>query len=152
LDHGKVKNIAIIRNIYLNILKKKKRNILLQLRCGVPYYVTHGDFVCPTENGPIPDIGTFIKMIETTTGMLPNKMFGKPDKSFIDHILQKYGLTYKDTIVIGDRLYTDIELAKNSSITSILVLIGETKREDYEESEIRSDIVISNLFDLTKYI
>jgi len=127
---------------------EKLKKLTNFVREGVPYYATHGDIVCPTANGSIPDIGTFIKVIEMTTGILPNKIFGKPNKSFIDPILEKYNLSYKDAVIIGDRLYTDIKLAENSEITSILVLTGETKREDYENSEIRSDIVISNFFDL----
>ena len=87
-----------------------------------------------------------------TTGILPNKVFGKPDKSFIDPILKKYGLTYKDAVIIGDRLYTDMKLAENSPITSVLVLAGETKREDYEESNNNIDIVISGLSELKKYL
>jgi HAD superfamily hydrolase (TIGR01450 family) len=118
------------------------------VRFGVPYYATHSDIVCPTDKGPIPDIGTFIKIIEMTTGILPNKIFGKPDKSFIDPILKKYNLSREDAVIIGDRLYTDIKLAEDSNITSILVLTGETKREDYEDSTIRSNIIVSSFWDL----
>lgn len=122
------------------------------IRMGLPYYATHSDIVCPTEEGSIPDIGSFIKIFEMTTGMLPNKIFGKPDKSFIGPILNKYKLNYKDAVIIGDRLYTDIKMAENSEITSILVLSGETKRENYENSKTRSDIVVSDLGRLTEYL
>ncbi|HPN54302.1 MAG TPA: HAD-IIA family hydrolase [Candidatus Moranbacteria bacterium] len=122
------------------------------VRKGIPYYATHMDVVCPAKDGVIPDIGTFIKIVEMTTGILPNKFFGKPDKSFIDPILKKYGFTYRDAVIIGDRLYTDMKLAENSPITSVLVLTGETKREDCEFAENKIDIIISNLICLRKFI
>jgi len=131
---------------------KKIRKLTNFVRKSIPYYATHADIVCPAKEGTVPDIGTFIKIIEMTTGILPNKVFGKPDKSFIDPILKKYGLTYKDAVIIGDRLYTDMKLAENSPITSVLVLAGETKREDYEESNNNIDIVISGLSELKKYL
>lgn len=131
---------------------KKIEKLTCLVRHGISYYATHGDVVCPTANGSVPDIGTFIKVIEMTTGILPNKIFGKPNKSFIDPILEKYKLTYNETVIIGDRLYTDIKMAENSDITSVLVLSGETKREDYENSKIKSDIIVSDLAQLIEYL
>ena len=131
---------------------KKIEKLTCLVRQGIPYYATHEDIVCPTANGSIPDIGTFIKVIEMTTGVLPNKIFGKPNKSFIDPILEKYKLTYNDAVIIGDRLYTDIKMAENSDITSVLVLSGETTREDYENSRIKSDIIVQNISGLTNFI
>ena len=122
------------------------------IRKGVPYYATHSDLVCPTENGDVPDIGSFIKLIEITTKKIPNKVFGKPNIEFIEHVLKKYQLKFSDAVVIGDRLYTDIKLAENTDITSILVLSGETKREDYEKSKISADIVVSDVSKLINFV
>ncbi|MBE6068678.1 MAG: HAD-IIA family hydrolase [Clostridium lundense] len=119
---------------------------------GIPYFATHEDLVCPTETYNIPDIGTFINLIKTTTNVLPNKIFGKPNKSFIDGTLKKNKFTYDDAVVIGDRLYTDIQLAVDSGITSILVLSGDTKREEYENSKIEADIIVNSVKDLIQYI
>lgn len=131
---------------------EKLRKFVILARKGIPYYATHSDIVCPTPNGDIPDIGTFIKIIEMSNGLIPNKIFGKPDKNIIDGELQKYDFKEKDVVIIGDRLYTDIKLAENSDITSILVLSGETKREDYENSSVRANIVVSNLDVIVDYL
>lgn len=135
-----------------NLSYEKIRKLTNFVRKGIPYYATHMDVICPTKNGPVPDIGTFIKIVEMTTGILPNNIFGKPDRSFVDPIIKKYGLTHKDAVVVGDRLYTDIKLAENSPITSILVLTGETSREDYEDSDINADIIVSSLDDLKNFV
>jgi len=122
------------------------------IRKGIPYYATHVDVVCPTPNGSIPDIGTLIEVIRMTANKIPDKIFGKPDKAFIEGILKAHKLSNKDAVIIGDRLYTDILLAKNANITSVLVLSGETKREEYELSDTRADIIINDLGELIEYI
>jgi 4-nitrophenyl phosphatase len=47
--------------------------------------------------------------------------------------------------MIGDRLYTDIALGKTSGITTLLVLSGETRPEDLEESPHKPDLVFADL-------
>jgi HAD superfamily hydrolase (TIGR01450 family) len=119
---------------------------------GIPYYATHSDIVYPTPTGNMPDIGTFIEIVKMTTGKVPDKIFGKPDRMLIELVLKKHHLKYSDAVIIGDRLYTDIQLAQNSKITSVLVLSGETKRSDYERSDIRADIIVSSIRDLIPYV
>ncbi len=93
------------------ITYQKLQELTFLIRSGIPYYATHIDKVCPTGKGPVPDIGLFIDMLESVTGKRPLKTFGKPDKNFIRPILKAHGLSPKDAVVIGDRLYTDIALA-----------------------------------------
>lgn len=130
---------------------KLKRSVLL-INKGIPYYATHSDIVCPTPYGDIPDIGTFIKVIEMTTGRLPNKIFGKPNKDFLIPILKSINIAPSEAVVIGDRLYTDITLGVNTNVQTILVLSGETKRGDYEGKSIKSDMIVPSIKDLVKYL
>lgn len=123
---------------------------LVQL--GIPYYATHPDITCPTKHGPIPDIGTTIKIIELTTGVLPTHVFGKPDKGFLETKLNDLGLTPNEAVVIGDRLYTDIQIAKNINCLSVLVLSGETTRFDYKSSVLKADIVVNSVADLVPFL
>ncbi|MFT5179650.1 MAG: HAD superfamily hydrolase (TIGR01450 family) [Candidatus Paceibacteria bacterium] len=122
------------------------------IREGVPYFATHIDQVCPTKDGFVPDIGTFIDMFESATQDLPAESFGKPNPNFIKPVLEKLKLKAKDSVIIGDRLYTDIKLANDIGATSVLVLSGETSRADYEMSDIRADIVVRNLSELERYL
>nr|MDO8084475.1 HAD-IIA family hydrolase [Candidatus Sigynarchaeum springense] len=118
------------------------------VRQGIPYFTTHDDIVCPTETGSVPDVGTFIKAIEMTTGIRPSKSFGKPNSAFIDPILAKHGYTSKDAVIVGDRLYTDIKMAINTGITSVLVLTGESNREDHEASSYKASLVVNSVVDI----
>lgn len=116
------------------------------------YFATHCDKVCPTETGNIPDIGSFIALLEASSGRLPDMYFGKPEKMIVDMLLQKLNKVIDNTVIIGDRLYTDIKLAHNCNIFSILVLSGETTRADYEFSPIKADIVLKNINSITKLL
>ena len=117
------------------------------IRDGIPYIATHPDFNCPTESGFMPDIGSFMAMIEVSTGRKADVIIGKPYRHIVDAVVEKTGYTLDEIAMIGDRLYTDIALGK-AGIRTILVLSGETKAEDVENSEFEADIVVKDLKDL----
>ena len=98
------------------------------------YVATHQDIFCPTPKGGIPDIGSFITLIESVTGKVPYAYFGKPDKDLIKPLLKKYRTD--ELVVSGDRVYTDKELADRADIDFICVLSGETKRIDLAVNDV----------------
>lgn len=110
----------------------------------VPYIATNPDFVCPIEFGSVPDCGSFIDMIEHATKKRPY-VIGKPNKDFLDLAVKKYGFKNEDAVMIGDRLYTDIQSAYNSGITSILTLEGEATLEDLRNYPIKPNYVINTI-------
>jgi len=124
------------------------RRFVEVLRTGIPYFATHIDMLYPYEGGFLPDIGTFVNMIEEATGRRPDASFGKPAFAFVTHLLDRHGLAAADAVVVGDRLYTDIALAEGTDMLSVLVLSGETQREDLETSETQPDFVIDSVADL----
>jgi HAD superfamily hydrolase (TIGR01450 family) len=99
---------------------------------GVGYSATHMDVYCPTPQGPIPDIGTFIQLIEMTTGRKAKNIFGKPNASMLAHLIGTQYLPM-ESVMIGDRIYTDKEMANRLGLDFICVLSGETKRGDLQE-------------------
>lgn len=113
----------------------------------VPYIATNPDYVCPIEFGSVPDCGSFIEMIEHATKKRPY-VIGKPNKTFLDLALTKYGYEAKDAVMIGDRLYTDIQSAYNSSITSVLTLEGEATLEDVKNYPIKPDYIIHSITEI----
>ncbi len=118
------------------------------VRAGKPYIATHPDFNCPTEDGFMPDIGSFIAMIETSTGRRPNVIIGKPYAHIVNAVVEKTGYRLDEIAMIGDRLYTDIALGQ-AGIKTVLVLSGETKREDLKGSPFHPDVICKDLGDLT---
>ncbi|MDE3943926.1 HAD-IIA family hydrolase, partial [Glaesserella parasuis] len=111
---------------------------------GIDYIATHKDIFCPTEFGPIPDIGSFIQMLEMTTKVAPLKIFGKPDISMVELVAKELNIDKSDMLMIGDRLYTDILMAKNFAIDSVLVLSGDTTRDMLEVSDISPTYVLKS--------
>lgn len=97
-----------------------------------PYIATHPDVVCPTEQGPIPDIGSMIALLERSTGRRPDLMFGKPKREMVDFIFDRYGIAADSALFVGDRVYTDYEMARKCGAFFIGVLSGEATRADYE--------------------
>jgi 4-nitrophenyl phosphatase len=115
------------------------------VRAGLPYFATHPDFNCPTPNGYMPDIGAMIAFVEASTGRKPDEIIGKPNRMIVDTIAEKFQVPHESIAMVGDRLYTDIALGKAAGVTSILVLSGETKKEDIPASLFQPDYVFNNL-------
>ncbi|MBQ7698894.1 MAG: HAD-IIA family hydrolase [Clostridia bacterium] len=119
------------------------------IRGGAEYLCTHPDFNCPTENGFIPDSGAIAAAVTASTGVKP-RFFGKPYADTAEMIFSYTGIGAKDACIFGDRLYTDIALGKNSGMTAVLVLSGETKKSELSSlpPEKQPDIVLNSIEDL----
>jgi len=117
------------------------------VRSGKPFYATHPDINCPTEQGFMPDIGSILAFIEASTGKRPDLIIGKPYSPIVEAMVEKTGLPIGSIAMVGDRLYTDIALGKAGLIT-VLVLSGETRYEDLANSPFQPDLTVWNLADL----
>lgn len=118
------------------------------IREGIPYIATHPDYNCPLEGDRVmPDIGAMIAFIEASTGEKP-KVIGKPNKEVLDVVYEITGYSSKDLAIVGDRLYTDIATGINGGITSILVLSGETKKEDVDSSSFEPSYIFPSIKEL----
>lgn len=102
-------------------------------KCDVKYYATNPDWVCPVDFGYIPDCGAMCKSIELATGKKPY-FIGKPEPEMVFAVMKKYGVQAKDTVVIGDRLYTDIASGNNAGVDTVCVLTGEVKKEEVDKA------------------
>ena len=117
-------------------------------RTPVDYVATHPDNCCPSERGPIPDIGGMMKFLEITNGMKPSRVFGKPSPTLLKTVLDRFAP--EEIAVVGDRLYTDKAIADNAGVDFVCVLSGETTREDlakYTGSEPAITVETFNLID-----
>lgn len=94
---------------------------------GLPYIATNPDRVCPTDLPTVlVDCGSICAAIEHATGRRPDITLGKPDPNMLTGILTRHGLRPDEIAMVGDRIYTDIEMAHNAGATGVLVLSGET--------------------------
>jgi hypothetical protein len=89
------------------------------VRAGLPYIATHPDFNCPTGSGFMPDIGAMIAFVKAATGREPDKVVGKPNRTIVDQLARKLGLSIQPLAMVGDRLYTDIALGPAAGIPTV---------------------------------
>jgi len=127
---------------------KKLSQVSTLILNGSNYFATHLDKVCPSLSQNLPDVGSYIKLIKEATGRKPDFIGGKPSKEFAKFILNKFSVKKNEVCFIGDRLYTDIKFAKDNGFKSILVLSGETKKEDLNKSDIQPDLVLNSIKEL----
>lgn len=99
----------------------------------IPYYATNPDWVCPVEFGYIPDCGSMCRSIERATGKKP-VFIGKPEPVMVFTAMKKFGFTKEETVVVGDRLYTDIASGNNAGVDTVCVLSGEVTLSDIEKA------------------
>lgn len=119
------------------------------IKQGIPYIATNPDKVCPTNlNTVLVDCGSICKCLESATGRQPDITLGKPDPNMLLGILQQKNLRPHQIAMVGDRLYTDIAMARNAGAVGVLVLSGETTLEVANESPIPADIVVENIEEL----
>ena len=88
-----------------------------------------------------------IRLIEAATGVSP-KIIGKPNAEMIQSALQKLNARPDETAIVGDRLYTDMEMGFRSGLTTILVLSGETKESDLQNTRRKPDYVFNSIGDM----
>lgn len=122
------------------------------VRAGLPYIATHPDFNCPTATGFMPDTGAMIAFVQAATGRAPDVVVGKPNRLIVDAVVQKYGCPIEEMAMIGDRLYTDIALGQTAGIITCLVLSGETKAEDLNNSPYRPTYIFPDLGGIARYL
>lgn len=124
--------------------EKLKKAALFLLK-GVPLIATHCDLVCPTPEGPIPDVGSMLALLERATGKKPVKIFGKPNAEMVDHIIKKHKAAPSEILMIGDRIYTDMELAHRINCDFILVLSGESNLQDIKSLDTPPSFVAESI-------
>lgn len=94
---------------------------------------TNPDRYCPFPGGRgEPDAAAIVAAIEACTGAKCEVNVGKPDPVMLKTIMDMLGLKARECVMTGDRLYTEIKMAKGAGMPSAVVLTGETTVADLE--------------------
>ena len=105
------------------ITYEKLATASIHLHRGVPMVASHPDIVCPSPDGGLPDTGAYMSLFEATTGVRPVHVCGKPNKGMILHKIEELGLEASECAMVGDRLYTDMEMAERAGVHLSLIHI-----------------------------
>ena len=87
-------------------------------------------------------------LFEATTGVKPIHICGKPNPGMILHKVEELGLSPEECAMVGDRLYTDMEMADRAGVHGILVLSGEATREDLVAAPQNPSLVVGSVAEL----
>ena len=121
----------------INYEKLSKASIFLH--AGIPLVASHPDMVCPSPDGGLPDVGAYLALLKTTTGIDPVHITGKPNAGMILHKIEALGLDPARCAMVGDRLYTDLAMATRAGCVGVLVLSGEATMADVSELEVGAE-------------
>ncbi|MBT3337744.1 MAG: HAD-IIA family hydrolase [Anaerolineae bacterium] len=136
--------VAVVSGIDWEITYEKIANAALLIRNGAPYYATNPDKTFPTPQGLMPGAGTILAAIETASGVAPI-VAGKPQPYLFQLAMQRMGVLPEETLMVGDRLETDVLGGQNADCKTALVLSGVTTRADGEAWLPKPDIIAENL-------
>ncbi|MCR5254540.1 MAG: HAD-IIA family hydrolase [Acetatifactor sp.] len=127
--------------------KLRKTSEVLTRFKNIPYIATNPDYRCPVSFGYIPDCGSMCIGLEYATGRKP-VFIGKPEPTMINIAMEKHGVSREETLVIGDRLYTDIASGINAGVDTVCVLTGEATLDDINASEYKPTYVLNSVMDI----
>ena len=116
----------------------------LLIRKGVRFYATNMDKTFPTPRGQIPGAGAWASVIITATNVEPI-VAGKPFPFLMELSLEKLRSTKEETLVVGDRLETDIAAGQRVGCRTALVLSGVSTKVQAENWIPKIDIIASDL-------
>ena len=115
------------------------------IRAGARFIATNRDPYCPIPGGGLPDCGAIVAAIETCTGHAVEEVVGKPSAIMAGVILERLGVPPAAVLVTGDRLETDLALARAAGMASALVLTGATDGVALVASTVQPDYVLTSL-------
>jgi 4-nitrophenyl phosphatase len=128
---------------------QKLATATLLIRDGAGFIATNPDRTFPMENGLVPGNGAQVAALITATDVTP-VMAGKPGPLLYERALARMGVTAEETLVIGDRLDTDILGGLRLGTPTVLVLSGITRADELAGSPIHPDVVFDDLAALVR--
>jgi NagD protein len=115
------------------------------VRRGARIVATNPDPFCPTPDGGLPDCAAMLAAIEVSTGSKAEAIVGKPSRHMARVALERLGLAPADVVMVGDRLLTDVGMAREAGMVAGLVLTGATTVDDLRRATAPPDLVLDDL-------
>ncbi len=114
---------------------------------GARFIATNPDVVGPTEEGLVPATGALAALVAAATGVRPYYI-GKPNALMMRSALRQLGAHSETSVMIGDRMDTDIIAGTEAGMRTILVLTGVTTREQVARFPYRPTRIVESVADI----
>lgn len=135
---------VVVMGMDRDVSFEKISEATLLIRKGIRFYATNMDKTFPTPRGQIPGAGAWASVITTATNVDPI-VAGKPFPFLMELSLERLGTLKEETLVVGDRLETDIAAGQRVGCPTALVLSGVSTKEQAENWSPQIDIVTNEL-------
>jgi NagD protein len=123
------------------------------IKQGKPFVATHPDRICPTDQPTVlVDCGAICAALEKAAGRAPTAVLGKPNPIMLRGILQRHRLKPQELALAGDRLYTDMAMARQAGALGVLVLTGESTAADAAGADVPLDLIVPNLEEFGRHL
>ena len=146
-DESNVPEVVLV-SFDTELIYDELRIACLYIQKGSKFIATNMDYRCPIEGGLyIPDCGGLCKWISMCTDKEPI-FLGKPEPTMIYQVMEKFGVKKEETMMVGDRYYTDIVAGINADVDTVAVLSGETTLQEFESANKKPTYIIDSIADL----
>ena len=142
--HNSKESIAVVGAADRTFNYEKLKDAALLLRKGLPFFYTNADPTYPTPEGLAPGAGSILAAIKAATDVQPI-VAGKPEPYLFQFAMERLNTIPENTLVIGDRLETDILGGHRAGCKTALVLSGVATQEDAQNYSPKPDIIIDDI-------
>jgi 4-nitrophenyl phosphatase len=149
--HQEDEVLSVIVSLDRKLTYSKLVQATLLIRSGIDFIGTNPDPTFPTPQGLVPGTGSILALLESASEVEP-VIIGKPAPEMYRVALQRLGASAHETLVVGDRLETDISGAQALGCRCALVLSGVSSIQEAENWKPELDIVAPNLSSLLDFI
>lgn len=139
--------LAVVVGLDTTISYEKLRRATLLIRHGAPFIGTNPDKTYPTPEGQAPGAGSLLAALQASTGISP-LIIGKPKPEMFTQAMISMGTSPTETLVVGDRLETDILGGQNANCRTAIVLSGVTAEHEALAWNPAADIIVADLAEL----
>ena len=151
VQYGEEQPAAVVIGLDLDFTYAKLKAAHEAIQRGALFIATNADSTLPTEAGLVPGAGSIVAALAAASGRSPI-VIGKPETPMLETAMTKMGVRPEETVMLGDRLDTDMLAGERAGMSTVLVLTGVSTREDLASVEALPDVVVSDLPSLLEAI
>ncbi|MEK6222191.1 MAG: HAD-IIA family hydrolase [Chloroflexota bacterium] len=146
-NHDHTNALAVVVGLDRNITYDKLLQATQLIRNGIPFIGTNPDTTYPTPKGLAPGAGSILASLTASSGVVPEIM-GKPNLPIFEQALAYLETKSDETLMVGDRLDTDIVGGQAAGCLTALVLSGVSTKSLVKNGQTKPDQIALNLAEI----